>query len=66
MALTHEPTSIELLKDAGERRASQPASELSPADFDYHIQTYRAFIWWAAVFVAHVAVILIFMALFLI
>jgi hypothetical protein len=66
MATYHEPTSIELLKIEGERRAKRPASEFSEADFDHHLETYRAFLWWAAVFVGHVAVILIGLALFLV
>ena len=65
MASLHEPTSIEILTVEGERRASTEKSSFSRSDFDYHIQTYRSFLWWAAVFVGHVAVILIGMAIFL-
>ncbi len=64
MAQLHEPTSVELLTAEGERRAADGASHFTQADFDDHIATYRAFLRWGVIFVAHVAVILIGLAIF--
>ena len=62
----HEPSSFDLIYAAGKRRGSEDRTDLSADDFEYHVQTYKTFLWWTAVFVAHVIVILAFMAFFLV
>lgn len=57
----HDLSSVDLIQSEGERRTSEPNAE----DFDDHIRTYRSFLKGAGLFVAHLAVILILMAYFL-
>lgn len=62
----HEPSSFDLIRSAGERRAREVRSDPTADDFDYRVQTYQTFLWWTALFVAHVFIILAFMAYFLV
>ena len=43
-----------------------PAEYARDDDIRYHYETYRGFVFWTAAFVAHVAVILLLLAYFLI
>jgi hypothetical protein len=61
-----EPTSFDLIQSEGERRGRELQTSPTAEDFDYHVQTYSGFLWWAALFVAHVLVILVLLAFFLV
>lgn len=62
-----EPTSIDLIRAESDRRyAADPRAFPNAAEFDEHLQTYRIFLRWVALFVAHVAVILALLAFFLV
>ncbi|HET6390360.1 hypothetical protein [Hyphomicrobium sp.] len=60
------PSSFDLIYAAGKRRGSEDRTDLSADDFEYHVYTYKTFLWWTVLFVAHVFVILAFMAYFLV
>jgi hypothetical protein len=58
MAVAQEPASLDLLRTKGNRRgAYREDRSQGQVEFDYHLQTYRSFLRWLALFVAHVAVI---------
>jgi hypothetical protein len=60
------PTSLDVLQTEGDRRAAaKPGRSFDPSDFDDHIQTYKGFVRGIFLFVAHMAVILIGLAFFL-
>lgn len=64
--VAQEPSSFDLIRAAGERRGRERKSDLAAEDFNYHVKTYETFLWWAALFVAHVFVILALLAYFLV
>ena len=41
-----------------------PAEPISDPDFEYQVATYRTFVKWSLIFVAHVAVVLVLLAFF--
>lgn len=67
MAVAHEPTSLGILSEEVSRRdANTRTRDPTPADFEQHLRTYRAFLRTVAIFIAHVAVILALMYIFLV
>jgi Bacterial aa3 type cytochrome c oxidase subunit IV len=67
MAIAHEPTSTELLRrEEWSRGHDDPSFVPTAHDFDEHLKTYKGFVFWAGLFIAHIAVILILLAYFLI
>jgi hypothetical protein len=61
----HELTSVDLIQAEGHRRGQEFHVTPSPEEFDHHLQTYRNFLRWSALFAAHALAILALMALFL-
>lgn len=57
----HDLSSVDLIQSESQRRISEPNAE----DFGDHIRTYRGFLKGVGLFVAHLALILILMAYFL-
>jgi len=58
---------MDLLRAEGDRRGLvDPKTSPNAAEFDEHVSTYRNFLRWAGLFVAHVAVILALLAFFLV
>jgi hypothetical protein len=67
MAHAHEPSSFEILREEGSRREGNGQTrEPVPSDFEQHVRTYRTFLRTVAIFVAHVAVLLALMYIFLV
>ena len=66
MAVTNNPTALEMLEEEGIERAAIEKQPHAPdvEDFESHVRTYRDFIRGVVIFVAHVAVILIALAYF--
>lgn len=65
MDIAHNPTSIGILQDEGDRRAAAvPGRSFNPSDFDDHIRTYKGFLRVGFIFIAHIAVVLIGLAFF--
>jgi hypothetical protein len=61
MAATRDPTALEMLEEEGIEHAAVEQQPYAPdiKEFEHHIRTYRDFVRGVAIFVAHVAVILI-------
>ena len=68
MALANQTSSIGILEREGERRGALEPTGFVPnrADFEAHIETYRGFKRVIAIFIAHLAVILLAMYFFLV
>lgn len=66
MAVTDNPTALQVLEEEGIERAAieKQSHEPSVQEFQYHVRTYRDFVRGVILFVAHVAVILIALAYF--
>ncbi|WP_197077538.1 aa3-type cytochrome c oxidase subunit IV [Hyphomicrobium sp. 99] len=66
MAVTSNPTALEMLEEEGIERAAVEKQPYAPTvqEFENHVRTYRDFIRGVTIFVAHVAVILIALAYF--
>ena len=66
MAAMQDPTSLDVLETEGYRRGATEAAAVPSQEFEEHVRTYRSFLRGAVLFVAHVAVILLVMAFFLV